>query len=147
MRDNPEVVAGIMATLEPIRDELFESARKEGRREPLDARRRRARPSSLAASIAAARRDGRGERRFWRESTCRALLRGYAVGDEVCELAGYRPVAVSPIREFMETEDPFSQRSSRRAKKWSGRAPRAPPERATAERPPVAVPDVCRGGL
>jgi hypothetical protein len=46
--DNPEVVAGIMAALEPIRDELFEAARKAGRQEPLDAyaaeRARRARP-------------------------------------------------------------------------------------------------------
>src|SRR6266487_3566515 len=37
LRDNPEVVAGIMASIEPIRDELFECARKEGRREPQEA--------------------------------------------------------------------------------------------------------------
>ncbi len=37
LQDNPEVVAGIMATLEPIRNELFETARKEGRREPMEA--------------------------------------------------------------------------------------------------------------
>lgn len=37
LRDNPEVVANITATLEPIRDELFEEARKEGRREPMEA--------------------------------------------------------------------------------------------------------------
>jgi hypothetical protein len=37
LRDNPEVVAGIMASVEPIRDELFETARKEGRQEPMEA--------------------------------------------------------------------------------------------------------------
>jgi hypothetical protein len=36
-----------------------------------------------------------------------ALLRGYAVGDEACELAGYGPVAVSAIRDLMNTTDPF----------------------------------------
>jgi hypothetical protein len=36
-----------------------------------------------------------------------ALLRGYAVGDEACELAGYGPVAVSAIRDLMDTADPF----------------------------------------
>jgi hypothetical protein len=36
-----------------------------------------------------------------------ALLRGYAVGDEACELAGYGPVAVSAIRDLMNTADPF----------------------------------------
>jgi hypothetical protein len=37
LRDNPEVVAGIMASLEPIRDELFAAARSEGRHEPVEA--------------------------------------------------------------------------------------------------------------
>ena len=36
-----------------------------------------------------------------------ALLRGYPVGDETCEIAGYGPVAVSAVREMLETRDPF----------------------------------------
>ncbi|MGH8983012.1 MAG: hypothetical protein ACRDY6_03935, partial [Acidimicrobiia bacterium] len=36
-----------------------------------------------------------------------ALLRGYPVGDETCELAGYGPVAVSAIRDLIDTGDPF----------------------------------------
>ena len=35
------------------------------------------------------------------------MLRGYPVGDEVCEIAGYGPVAVSAIRDLIDTEDPF----------------------------------------
>jgi hypothetical protein len=37
LRDNPEVVAEVIAAVEPIRGELFDAARKEGRREPLEA--------------------------------------------------------------------------------------------------------------
>jgi hypothetical protein len=36
-----------------------------------------------------------------------ALLRGYPSGDEVCELAGYGPIAVSALRDLLEIEDPF----------------------------------------
>ncbi|MGH9033493.1 MAG: hypothetical protein ACRDZV_15320, partial [Acidimicrobiia bacterium] len=36
-----------------------------------------------------------------------ALLRGYPVGDETCELAGYGPVAVSAVRDLVDTGDPF----------------------------------------
>ena len=35
------------------------------------------------------------------------LLGNQPVGDEVCELAGYGPVAVSTIRDLINTEDPF----------------------------------------
>ena len=36
-----------------------------------------------------------------------ALLRGYPVGAETCELAGYGPVAVSALRDLIDTGDPF----------------------------------------
>ena len=36
-----------------------------------------------------------------------ALLRGYPVGGETCEIAGYGPVAVSAVREMIDTDDPF----------------------------------------
>jgi hypothetical protein len=107
LRDNPEVVAGIMATVEPIRDRLFETARKEDRPEPLEAY------AADALAELARRVDSGGETKRARRAKILAridlpaLLRGYPVGDEVCELAGYGPVAVSAIREFMETEDPF----------------------------------------
>jgi Domain of unknown function (DUF222) len=108
LRDNPEVVAGIMATLEPIRDELFDAARKEGRREPLEAY------AADALAELARRADGTstGGKRSQRAKVLArvdlaALLRGYPVGDETCEVAGFGPVAVSAIRDLIDTEDPF----------------------------------------
>jgi hypothetical protein len=108
LRDNPEVVAGIMASLEPIRDELFEAARKEGRREPMDAY------AADALAELACRADGTssGEKRSRRAKVLfrvdlTRLLRNYPVDDEVCELAGYGPVAPSAIRDLLDTEDPL----------------------------------------
>jgi hypothetical protein len=107
MRDNPEVVAGIMATLDPIRDELFENASKDGRRERIDAH------SADALAELARRTDGavRDTRSRCTKILVRvdlaALLRGYPAGDETCEMAGYGPVPVSAIRDLMATEDPF----------------------------------------
>jgi len=104
MRDNPEVVAGIMATLEPIRDELFEAARKDARREPQEA---------YALAALARRADRRGVDRKQRRAKILArvdltrLLGNQPVGDEVCEIAGYGPVAPSAIRDLLDTEDPF----------------------------------------
>jgi len=107
MRDNPEVVAGIMATLEPIRDELLENARKQGRRERVDAH------AADALAELARRADHAGGGKPTRRTKILArvdlpaLLRGYPTGDETCELAGYGPVAVSALRDLMDTEDPF----------------------------------------
>ena len=36
-----------------------------------------------------------------------ALLRGRALGGEVCEIAGFGPVAVSAVRDLLDTSDPF----------------------------------------
>jgi hypothetical protein len=36
-----------------------------------------------------------------------ALLRGHPVKGEVCEVAGFGPVAVSAVRDLMDTADPF----------------------------------------
>jgi hypothetical protein len=107
MRDNPEVVAGIMAALEPIRDELFDAARKEGRREPqeayaADALAELARRADDAPSGKLARRA-----KILARVDLAALLRGYPAGDDVCELAGYGPVAPSAIRDLLDAEDPF----------------------------------------
>jgi hypothetical protein len=35
------------------------------------------------------------------------LLRGYVVGEEVCEIVGYGPVPVSVIHDLIDTADPF----------------------------------------
>jgi hypothetical protein len=107
LRDNPEVVAGIMATLEPIREELFEAARKEGRREPQEAYA----ADALAELARRADRTPDGKRSRQVKLLARVdltrLLGHHPVADEVCELAGYGPVAVSAIRDLIDTEDPF----------------------------------------
>jgi hypothetical protein len=105
LRDNPERVAEMMAGLAPVRDHLFEQARSQGRREPLDAyaadalheviRRRTATPKAGGRTKVLVRVD------------LPALLRGQPVGEEICEIAGYGPVAVSAVRDLIETGDPF----------------------------------------
>ncbi len=108
MRHNPEVGAQVMAALEPIRDRLFRKARKEERREPLEA---------YAADALVEALSGGGEKTTKAPAKVivrvdlAALLRGRPVEGEVCEVAGYGPVAVSAVRELMECAIPSWARS------------------------------------
>jgi len=109
LRDNPEVVAEIMTALEPIRDELFKVARSEGRREPLEAYAADA-MVELARHVEGAddvkQRRGARAKLLVRVDLARLLGRPSA-GDEVCEIAGYGPVAVSAVRDLLDSGDPF----------------------------------------
>ena len=100
MRDNPEVIAKIMAKLHPIRDRLFKRARAEGRREPLEAY------GADALAEAVASETGEIPRRPAAKVVARvdleALLRGHTTQGEVCELLGHGPVACSAISEMLE---------------------------------------------
>jgi hypothetical protein len=107
MRDNPEVGAEVMAALEPLRDRIFAQARAEGRREA---------PEAYAADalVELARSGTNGPAHQRRRSAkiivrvdLDSLLGGYPLQGEVCELAGYGPVAVSAVRDLMDTGDPF----------------------------------------
>ncbi len=106
-RDNPEVGAEIMAAIDAIRDRLFRTARGEGRREPSEA--------YAADALLELARGGGGARAARAGSRAKvivrvdlpALLRGRPVPGEVCELAGFGPVAASALRELIETGDPF----------------------------------------
>ena len=103
MRDNPEVGAGIMAGVDAIRHRLFRAARVEGRREGAEA---------YAADALAELATGAGGVRAARAKIIvrvdlRALLRGRVAGGEVCEVAGFGPVAVSAVRDLLDTADPF----------------------------------------
>ena len=107
MRDNPEVGAQVMACIDEIRDRLFRAARAQGRREASEA-------YAADALMELARGGGGGEGRPSRSRAkvivrvdLGALLRGRAVEGEVCELAGFGPVAVSAVRELVDTGDPF----------------------------------------
>ncbi len=106
LRDNPERVAEIMAGLEPAREGLFKAARKAGRREPADAY-----AADALHAVVCGRGAGPGKGRSGTKILARvdlpALLRGYPVDGETCEVAGCGPVAVSAIRDLIDTGDPF----------------------------------------
>ncbi len=114
VRNNAEVGAEIMAVIDPICDRLFAQARAEGRREPHDA-------YAADALTALARQAGAGYSPAPAEPEVRrparakiivrvdlgALLRGYPVSGELAELVGFGPVAVSVIRDMIDSGDPF----------------------------------------
>jgi hypothetical protein len=108
MRDNPEVVAGVMATIEPIRDELLEHARTQGRSERLDAHAADA-LAELARRADPAGAPGKPARRakLLARVDLTRLIGHPSDGDDVCEIAGYGPVAASAIRDLIDTQDPF----------------------------------------
>ena len=103
--DNPERIAAIRSQVDPVRDDMFEAARAGGQREPLEA---------YAADALHRIVCGTGEPR---SATPRvkilvrvdldAVLRGAPIDDEVCEIAGYGPIAVSAVRDLLDTADPF----------------------------------------
>ena len=107
MRDNPEVGAEIMAALEPIRDRLFKTARAEGRHEPVEAYAADALTELARGGASANGTKGRSRAKVIARVDLLALLRGRPLDGEVCELAGFGPVAPSAIRDLIETGDPF----------------------------------------
>jgi len=131
---NPEDGAQVMAALAPITDEIFESARTEGRRESPDAyafdallqMAREAATSEPAPHLSApasrgAAKDkagtgnvGAGHRRRGPPGAkilvridYDTFLRGVPTKGETCELVGFGPIAVSAVDELLETADPF----------------------------------------
>lgn len=114
MRDNPEVGAQVMAAIDAIRDRLFRSARAEGRREGSEA-------YAADALVELARTGGTAEGGEGVGGASRsparakiivrvdlgALLTGRPAEGEVCELAGFGPVATSAVRDLIDTADPF----------------------------------------
>lgn len=120
MRDNPERGARVMAAIDLIRDELFRAARAEGRRESTEAyaadalaelagvaEHRGGAGTQPPSNPDAGRRASGAKAKVIVRVDLAALLRGRAVDDEVCEVAGYGPVAVSAVRDLIDTEDPM----------------------------------------
>ncbi len=102
-RHNPEVGAEIMAALQPIRDRLFKEARAAGRQEPSEAYAM----DALAELCRGGEAGRRGDAKVIVRVDLPTLLRGYPVDGEICELAGYGPIAVSAVRDMIESQDPF----------------------------------------
>ena len=108
VRHNPEVGAEVMAAVSPIRDRLFRAARAEGRREPSEAYA----ADALVDLVRSVGHDdepapGRLPAKIIARVDLAALLRGRPLEGEVCELAGFGPVAVSAVRDLIDTNDPF----------------------------------------
>jgi hypothetical protein len=103
IRGPVDQVARIEATLQPFIDQEFERARKEGRREEREAY---AFDALLRMSDAAAGGGHVGRQRSLRTTMLlrvdlEALKRGTVEGDELCEIPGVGPVAVSAARELL----------------------------------------------
>ena len=108
MRDNPEVGAEVMAAIDAIRDRLFRAARSQGRQEPSEAY-----VADALADLVRSAADGgestkaRSRAKIIVRVDLPALLRGQVAPGEVCELAGFGPLAVSAVRDLIDTADPF----------------------------------------
>jgi hypothetical protein len=105
LNDNPERVAEIMAGLAPTRDQLFKQARKEGRRERPEAYGADALYQVVCRPRAAAK--ATGTTKMLVRVDLEKLVGRAQTGEEVCEIAGYGPIAVSAVHEMLETGDPF----------------------------------------
>jgi hypothetical protein len=101
----PEAGAKFMARLGLIANRLFKKARAEGRREPSEAYLFDALMALGAEDEDAAPR-ARGTKVLVRVDF-EALFRGYPIGGEVCEIAGFGPIPVSVVEELLAQGDTF----------------------------------------
>ena len=116
MRDNPEVGAAVMASLEPLRNRLFQAARAEGRREPSEAYA----ADALAELCRGGAAPGRTRAKVIVRVDLAALLRGRPLEGELCEICGFGPVAVSAVRDLLDTGDPFLAAVATRGEEVAG---------------------------
>jgi len=114
VRNNAEVGAQIMATIDEIRDRIFAAARSEGRREPSEAYAAdaltalvRDAGTTRTTGAAAESAHARTRTKVIVRVDLAALLRGHPMSGEVAELVGYGPVAVSAMSDMIDSGDPF----------------------------------------
>ena len=98
----PEDVALVMAAIGPRADHAFAQARREGRRE---------RPEAYAFDGLVALAGGGGGASSPRAQVLfrvdyEAMLRGYPVDGEVCEVAGFGPVSTQAVLDTLDCGDP-----------------------------------------
>lgn len=118
LRGTAEMIAGVFTDIAPAREKLFAEARSRGEDmalEALDA-------DALVATVRVGR-DGNAPPLLGRQETAKhrcaprakmlirvdfdALLRGYPIDGEVCEIAGYGPVSVDAVRDMAAGGDAF----------------------------------------
>ncbi len=100
MRDNPEVIATVMAVVDEITDGIFHKAYREGRREPREAYAADALVQLVTGQAGPAKGSTRPKVIF--RIDWAAWLRGFPVEGEVMELVGYGPVAASAVDEAID---------------------------------------------
>lgn len=100
MRDNPEVIARVMARVDEETDVIFAERRRDGTYERREAYAADALVRIVTGTAKPAKSSGAAKVIF--RCDWPAWLRGYPVGDEVMELIGYGPVAASAIDEAIE---------------------------------------------
>jgi hypothetical protein len=105
MTGNPERIAAVVSVVDARRDELAKVAGAEGRYESLEAHAADALHELVCCDDQPAR--VKASLKILVRVDLDALMRGYPLGDETCEIAGYGPVAVSAVREMVDTGDPF----------------------------------------
>lgn len=110
-RSTPDEVAVVWNAIEAFADDAFRHARDGGRRQSFEAY---AADGLLALARAGVGATPAGDRRRGPATTKvivridhGALVRGRVTGGEVCEIAGVGPVAVSAVRDLLESGDPF----------------------------------------
>jgi hypothetical protein len=103
-RGTPEQGALVMAALRPLADKIFQAARKQGRRD---------RPEAYTwdALVELATSGGGGGHGTPRAEVMvrvdhSALLRGYPVDGEVCDMPGFGTTTVEAVRDMIATGDP-----------------------------------------
>ena len=106
----PEAIAAMWSAIAATRDRLFKHHRDAGTRERSDALDFDALHQTLTATPAttatAAKPSGGGVKVLVRVDFD-TLLRGYPIGGEVCEIAGYGPIAPTAVRDILATGNAF----------------------------------------
>jgi hypothetical protein len=124
-RATAEQGAMVMAALRPLADKAFEAARKEGRREKPEAYSWDA-LVELATSGAGGGDGPRGGRgRGPRPEVMvrvdhSALLRGYPLDGEVCDIPGFGTTTVEAVRDMIATGDPVLKAVVTKARSVTG---------------------------
>jgi len=103
VKGRPDVGAQIMAALEPFTDAAFRRARAEGRRE----RREAYAFDALVDLVQAGGQHTIPGHEILVRIDHEALLRGYTLEGETCEIAGFGTVTPKVVHDIMETRDPF----------------------------------------
>jgi hypothetical protein len=148
LRDNPERIAAVMAAIQPKRQELFDAARRDGRRERSEALDADALVATVTDTSGGKHRGGGSQAKILVRVDLDALLRGYPIEGEVMEIAGYGPVAVSVINEMLATGNAFLAAIVTDGKKvvgvaHLGRAPNAWQQSALEWKDPVCTTEGC----